>query len=79
MAGVSQEESTLYNVKFSDVRTNQLALENASKAILKKKEEDETYIKEIGFMDLEEAAGSDGNRFGMPVIESMFELTGETG
>ena len=29
---------TLYNVKFSQVRTNELELENASKAILKRKE-----------------------------------------
>ena len=36
-------------------------------------------IKEMDFTDLEEAAGNNGNWFGMPVIESMFELTGETG
>ena len=74
-----EKGQTLYNVKFSDVRTNELALETASKAILKKKGEDEKDNKEIDFTDLEEAAGSDGNWFGMPVIDAMFELTGETG
>ena len=51
---------------------NELALKNASKAILMKKEENEKYIKEIDFTDLEEAAGNGGNWLGMPVIESMF-------
>ena len=49
-----EKSQTLYNVKFSDIYMNKLALENASKAILTKKEEDEKYIKEIDFTDLDE-------------------------
>ena len=40
-----EKSQTLYNVKFSDVRINELASVNASKAMLKKKEEDVKYIK----------------------------------
>lgn len=74
------EGEKLYNVKYSDVRTNKLALADASKAILKEKERGAAnWDEEVDCADLVEAAGDEGNWFGMAVIEAMFELTGESG